>query len=118
MPGKPVQKLLLKSTVIAHMLFEAEQKLKKCQQVSKTKAELRALCSEALSCVSEAKVSIENYRPGGYYTELGGDENALADDLQAIGNVVGDAVYKIKQGEISEAEKLLVDLTLRIRGFV
>lgn len=50
--------LTLKSTVIAHMLFEAEQKLKKCQQVSKTKAELRALCSEALSCVSEAKVSI------------------------------------------------------------
>ena len=110
--------LTLKSTVIAHKLFEAEQKLKKCQQVSKTKAELRDLCSEALSCVSEAKDSIEKYRPGGYYAELGGDDNALADDLQAIGNVVGDAVYKINQGEISEAQKMLVDVLLKIRGSV
>ena len=110
--------IVSKNNIIAHKLIEAEQKLEKCQQVSKTKGELRTLSSEALACVSEAKDSIEKYRPSGYHAELGDKDNALADDLQAIGNVISDAVYKMNHGEISEAEKLLVDLTLRIRGFV
>ena len=111
------ESLLSKLDRISFDLQNNETDLEKCMQSSRTKKEIVVISKRVLESTTKTRKKIEGYRSALDNIVAGEDRNTLHDEILAIGEDIGNALFYLQQGKINEASKILVEINHQIRGY-
>lgn len=109
--------LLDKIYKMSYDMSEMEKNMEKCGHVSKTKKEINEIAKETRDEASAIRKSLVSYRSNLVPITAGEDGNTIHDEIMAICEDIGTAMYHLQKGEIREADKLLYDINKRTRGY-
>ena len=109
--------LLSKLDMLAYDMSSIEMKMKKCGQVSKTKKEINNIAKDAETEAEKIRKKIAAYRSTMDPIVAGAEENSVADEIMAICEDIGTAMYHLRMGNVQKANKLLFDINQRTRGY-
>ena len=103
---------------ICNEIHVAERNLEKCSHVSRTKSQMVECAEMAKKQIKDAREQLAGYRSALDPVVPGEERNTLSDDIVSVSSDIGNAIHQMHLGNIKKAEEILVEINLRIQGYV
>lgn len=102
---------------LSHEVGNLERNMDKCSQVSRTKKEINQIAAESKSKAASIKKEIAAYRNNLVPLVAGANGNTISDEVMAMCEDIGNALYHLCNNEINEASRILAEINMRTRGY-
>ena len=109
--------LIQKLDAITYEMGKLESEVGKCGQASRTKKEIKAIANESRKKVVLIKSKIAGYRNNLVPLVAGDESNTVSDEVMAICEDVGNALFHLQNNEVDEACRILHGINMRTRGY-